>query len=194
MQWLLDDMSIPDRWLLADLQRDDGYEFEGWEFTNPLETLVSSFDFTYETTPTSVGIYHPGNPLDYCVVEGGGPPIVSEKAADLFRNKTDAVLLPVRIRSAERLGTWFVVWIPRAIDCLDVSTTHFGGTNDHLPDAMGQHLGIVTPSVRMGSLVGVNLCRIASAFDIVLASDEFASEAESLGLTGMRFRTVRTET
>ncbi|MFY0582876.1 imm11 family protein [Cystobacter fuscus] len=106
------DVYVPGRWYLTDPIHLSGDEIDDiWRFSNgrPVELHER----------LHIPIYRPGKPLDFTTAGAGRTPILSERAASVFRAlaPSDAQLFPVEVEGETE--PYYLLNVARQLRCID---------------------------------------------------------------------------
>jgi hypothetical protein len=180
---LRDDMCIPDRWLLKQVDMDDrGQGMDPWQFKKGTPLRL-------EGRPV-LSISHPGVPLDFSQTEIATP-VVSERFVSLFKRlglEREAQFLPVQIEGLE--APYFILNILRVIKCIDdarCEEVSYWTHEDEEPELVGKYQNVRGLKVDPLSMGDTNICRPLGWEGAIIVTERIKQAMEREGITGTLF-------
>jgi hypothetical protein len=180
---LWDDMLFPDRWVLRQVNVDDGgRRLDPWQFTNGTTVYM-------ENKPV-LSINHPGVPLDFSLT-GLATPVVSERVVSLFERlglEREVQLIPAQVEGQET--PYFILNVLRIIRCINDSRceeVRYWTPEDGDPEMVGKYMNVRGLKVDPSSLVGTSICRPLGWEGAIIVTDRIKQAMEHEGITGTLF-------
>jgi hypothetical protein len=191
---LHEDGSIPDRWWLSGIRRTSG---------------AYAFDWPYLGLEEGPGVASPGlrvfvqssgQALDVSFTSNGSP-VLSEKAADIFRTRVpeEVRLVPVEIDAQP--GRWFLLHAPKVIPCIDVEESEemhrvhsFVVTEGNPEDWEVQfepgYRFVLGPRLNASQVGDARIFRPEECQNWLVVHEELRKALEQAGVTGLVFQEV----
>jgi hypothetical protein len=180
---LWNDMLVPDRWVLRQLDIDDrGQRVNPWQFTNGSILHM-------EGKPV-LGISHPGIPLDFSLTELATP-VVSERVVSLFARlglEREVQFIPAVLEGQE--APWFILNALRVIPCIDDARCEevlYWTPEDGEPQLVGKYQNVRGLKVDPTRLGDTSICRPRGWTGAIIVTERIQQAMEREGITGTRF-------
>ena len=182
---LVDDMSIPKRWVLGELMDAPGRELDDpWQFTKGCAVGVE------ERLTVSIDVS--GIALDFSLT-GLSTPIVHGRVASVFSELApdDIQLIPVGVEGypAEQ---YFILVATKLIRCIDekASRVEFWKPEDGLPEKVGQYSSVRGMRIDKSKVGAAKVFRTKGWNVALIVSEEIKDALERIGATGTKFTEV----
>lgn len=135
----------------------------------------------------------PGTPLDFSLAGAGLTPVVSARAAAIFRELAprDVQLLPVEVEECPE--PYFILVATRLVRCIDdracAEVRHYT-SEDGLPERVGQYRTVRGLRIDPGKTGGARVFRSWGWPVSLIVSEGIKEALEHAGVTGARFAPV----
>ncbi len=177
---LQDDINFKNRWYLGDVSG-LSLKFKG-------ENSLSFEDARIE-------VYEEGEPMDFTIVEGNGPPVVSKVLKEvLVQNCQGISFIPVTIISESNLNSeYFILVIEEEVDCVDESLSDYQKfeINDPVrPDKAGDYRAFFKLIVDESTLNDKQMFRLMKFNIAIIVNEELKEVLESGKYAGLHFALV----
>jgi len=175
---LLEDMYVPQKWYLGDINVDDN-----WIFTNGSSIYKEDVDLKLK-----VEIYQKGNPLDFTCTDPYCVPIISKDFAEcLFSYSQGIEILPVSVEGLE--NEYFILVVKSMLDCIDEGKTKgqkYTLEDGIRPDKVGEYMSIHHLRIDASKATSPIFRLQNFGLDIIINAD-VKKELEKNKITGVKF-------
>ncbi|WP_257461650.1 imm11 family protein [Archangium lipolyticum] len=180
---LSDDMRIPGRWVLSQLDVDDrGQPMDPWLFDQGKVINL-------EGTPL-IGVGHPGSALDFSLTELATP-VVSGRVVSVFESlelQDEVQFIPARVQGQSQ--PYFILNTLRTLRCIDDARCEevlYWRPEDGRPDKLGRYRNVVGLRVDPARAGDANIFRPWGWTVALIVSERLKLAMEAAGITGTRF-------
>lgn len=179
---MLNDLDIPNRWFLGEVEFEDEDEF--WNY------IKAGVVQEPKKMPT-VQIEEEGIPLEFTMGEFELL-IVNEKAAKIF-DENEVQLIPLGIKHTKSNTKHFLLVIKNELDCIDKEKSEYDvweEGNEIRPDLAGGYNGFYKMVIDPKLTMDLNIFRIKT-FDVaIIVSSIIKNAFESNFIKGVKFKLV----
>jgi hypothetical protein len=180
------DVYVPGRWYLTEPTDLSGQEIEDvWAFGygKPVELPGK----------LRIPLSRPGSPLDFDKTTFGGTPILSERAADVFRKlaSRDIQLFPVEVQGQPE--PYYLMNVARQIQCIDDAScekVRRWSPEDGRPDLVGQYHVISGLRIDKSKVGEARVFRPWGYFPSIIVDGDIKDALEQSGVLGAHFTEV----
>lgn len=180
---LLDDMLVPQRWVLGEPQG-------GSDWIDPSQ-FIAGVPASIES-PLTFEVLKPGRPLELSLAHLGVP-VVTQRAADLLVSVSDpqVQLIPVSVEGHP--GPFFIANATRLADCVDEQTSkgvRKWRMEDGQPKKVGDYQGFEALRIDPDRTGDLDLFRVARYTIALIVSERLKRAMEEAKLLGPKFDLV----
>jgi uncharacterized protein DUF1629 len=180
---LLDDMLVPQRWVLGEPQG-------GTDWIDPSQ-FIAGTPASIEI-PLTFEVLKPGRPLELSFGHPGVP-VVSQRAADLLVSVSGSQVQLIPVSVEGHPGPFFIANATRLADCVDEQTSRGVRTwkvEDDQPAKVGEYQGFETLRIDPMPATGLDFFRVARYTVALIVSDRLKRAMEEAKLLGPKFDLV----
>jgi hypothetical protein len=183
---LVDDMSLPGRWLLGDPIDSQGRELDDpWQFTDGGPVRIEE--------RLKIPIDHPGSPLDFSLAGVGVTPIVHKRVASIFAELApdDVQAIPVEVDGQSE--PYCILVATRTLRCIDDQAStevKYWKPEDGRPDRVGEYRAVHGMRIDPTKVGGAKVFRTWGWSIALIVSEDIKDALEHAGVTGMKFEEV----
>jgi hypothetical protein len=178
---LLDDMSLPNRWLLGSPLDGRKNEIDPWQFKDGVILELGCMP----RFPLDV----PGDSLDFSWAAMSIPVVHDRFARLLERLQVDGVqFIPAQVEGHP--GPWYILnalHILRCIDDVRSAEVHYWRPEDNRPDKLGEYRAVYGMRIDPSKVGDARIFRPWGWRVALIISEDIKQAIESAGLTGTRF-------
>ncbi|RKI42011.1 hypothetical protein D7Y27_17510 [Corallococcus sp. AB004] len=177
------DVYVPGRWYFKTPIHLDGQPLDNpWVFTRG--TPVP------DPGPLRIPLSRPGNPLDFTSTGVGVTPVLSTRAAEVFRAlaPNDVQLFPVQVEGQNE--PYFLLVAARTVRCIDEVATEevqFWRPEDGQPEKVGEYRDIGGLRIDKGKVVDERVFRPWGWRPALIVDGELKAALEQTGIVGGKF-------
>ena len=180
------DVDVPGRWYFHEPATLDGREVDDiWAFTEGTRIDPPG--------PLLLPIQRPGNPLDYTTAGVGSTPILSERAAKVFREwaPQDIQLFPVEVEGQAEL--YHLLVAARKVRCIDdaaCAEARYFSEDGGRPDRAGKYEVISGLRIDKSKVGDARVFKLWGWSPALIIAGEIKNALQQIGFTGGRFEEV----
>ncbi|RKH87875.1 hypothetical protein D7Y21_17355 [Corallococcus sp. AB045] len=177
------DAYVPGRWYFKTPTHADGRPLEDpWVFTDGV--------FIPDPGPLHIPLSRPGNPLDFTSAGVGVTPVLSTRAAEVFRTlaPNDVQLFPVQVEG--QVEPYFLLVAARTVRCIDEVATEevqFWRPEDGQPEKVGEYRDIGGLRIDKGKVVDERVFRLWGWRPALIVDEVLKAALEQTGIVGGKF-------
>ncbi|MCP3099864.1 hypothetical protein LZ198_13395 [Myxococcus sp. K15C18031901] len=182
---LMVDVYVKDRWYLSDPVDDQGKEIDDiWLFRhgNPIEVRGR----------LHLPLYRPGAPLDIEFAGAGGTPVLSARAASVFREMApdDVQLFEASVEGDPR--PYFLLNVARTIRCIDDATSEEVEyrTAEEFTERIGEYWSVSGLRIDKSKVGAARVFRTWGWGPALIVSEDIKDALEANGIFGGKFSEV----
>ncbi|HYO55121.1 imm11 family protein [Archangium sp.] len=180
---LSDDMRVPGRWVLSQLDVDDrGQQMDPWQFDQGKALHLEGVQL--------IGVCHPGIALDFSLTELATP-VVSSRVVSVFERLAlldEVQFIPARVEGQSQ--PYFILNTLRILRCIDdarCEEVRYWRPEDERPDKLGKYQNVVGLKVDPARVGSANIFRTWGWTVALIVSERIKLAMEAEGITGTRF-------
>jgi len=183
---LHDDVYIPGRWVLDDLQDAHGRILDNNMF---IEGVPLDFDGALR-----LPLYRHGKPLDFSELAGTPVPVASRRVTNLLLQVAPNDIQAVPVHVDTQAENHFVINVRRIVKCIDDARSaevKYWMPEHERPERVGQYRAVMGMRVAPEAIPSdIKMFRPWGWTWALVVSDEIRTALRGLGATGMKFTPV----
>ncbi|WP_245919350.1 imm11 family protein [Melittangium boletus] len=180
------DAYVPGRWYMSEPTMPDGQEIDDiWQFTRGERIAPPGH--------LCVPLLRPGNPLDFTTAGFGSTPILSERAAAVFREMAsqDIQLFPVEVEGQAQ--PYHLLVVARTVRCIDDSAcedARLYTPADGRPDRVGEYRVVSGLRIDKSKVGDARVFKTWGWPPALIVDGEIKAALEQTGIVGGYFEEV----